>query len=108
VRAHSRDIVGYAVERLREVPGLVVHGPADLGLRGSLCSFSLEGVHPHDTAEILARDGVCVRAGHHCAQPLMKAMGVHATTRASFALHSTREDVDALIDGLGAVREIFA
>jgi hypothetical protein len=89
VRAHSRDIVGYAVERLREVPGLVLHGPADLGLRGSPVLLLARGSPPPRHGEILARDGVCVRAGHHCAQPLMKAMGVHATTRASFALHST-------------------
>ncbi len=108
VREHSQDIVGYAVERLGEVPGLTLHGPSDHSLRGSLCSFALEGIHPHDTAEILARDGVCVRAGHHCAQPLMKAMGVHATTRASFAIHSTREDVDHLVDGLATVQRIFA
>ncbi len=108
VRAHAVDVVGYAVERLREVPGLTLHGPGDIADRGSVCSFSLEGIHPHDTAEILAREGVCVRAGHHCAQVLMKAMGVHATTRASFAIHSTREDVDRLVDGLATVQEIFA
>ena len=107
VRAHALDVVGYAVERLGEVPGLALHGPADLEARGSVCSFSLEGVHPHDVAEILAREDVCVRAGHHCAQVLMKTMGVHATTRASFAIHSTREDVDRLVDGLGTVRRIF-
>ena len=107
VRAHARDVVGYAVERLSAVEGLTLFGPADLDRRGSVCSFVLEGVHPHDVAEILAREGVCVRAGHHCAQVLMKALGVHATTRASFAVHSTHEDVDRLIDGLGTVREIF-
>ena len=104
---HSRDVVGYAVERLREVPGLTLHGPRARA-RGSLCSFALEGVHPHDVAEILGRDGVCVRAGHHCAQPLMRRLGVSASSRASFAVHSTREDVDRLIDGLGRVREVFA
>jgi cysteine desulfurase / selenocysteine lyase len=104
---HSREVVGYAVDRLREVPGLTLHGPEDLALRGAVCSFSLDGVHPHDVAEILARSQVCVRAGHHCAQVLMKAMGVHATTRASFAIHSTREDVDRLVEGLATVQEIF-
>ena len=107
VWSHSRDVVGYAVERLREVPGLTLFGPSDLALRGAVCSFSLEGVHPHDTAEILAREDICVRAGHHCAQVLMKALGVHATTRASFAVHSTREEVDRLVDGLANVRRIF-
>jgi cysteine desulfurase/selenocysteine lyase len=108
IRDHEREVVGYAVERLRDVPGLKLFGPADGELRGAVCSFTLEGVHPHDVAEILARDGVCVRAGHHCAQVLMKALGVSATTRASFAIHSTREDVDRLVDGLARVQEIFA
>ena len=108
VWAHSRDVVGYAVERLREVPGLTLFGPDDLERRGSVCAFALEGVHPHDVAEILGRQGVCVRAGHHCAQPLMKRLGVSATSRASFAIHSTREEVDRLIEGLGTVREVFA
>ncbi len=108
VRAHALEVVGYAVDRLREVPGLTLYGPEDLGVRGSVCSFSLEGVHPHDVAEILGRDGVCIRAGHHCAQVLMKAMGIHATSRASFAIHSTREDVDRLIEGLATVRQVFA
>jgi cysteine desulfurase / selenocysteine lyase len=104
---HSRDVVGYAVERLREVPGLTLYGP-DIEHRGSVCAFSLDGVHPHDVAEILGREGVCVRAGHHCAQPLMRRLGVSATSRASFAVHSTHEEVDRLIDGLGTVRKVFA
>jgi cysteine desulfurase/selenocysteine lyase len=108
VREHGLDVVGYAAERLREVPGLTLFGPESVEVRGSVCSFALDGVHPHDVAEILGRDGVCVRAGHHCAQPLMRRLGVSATSRASFALHSTREEVDALIDGLDRVREVFA
>jgi cysteine desulfurase/selenocysteine lyase len=105
---HSRDIAGYALERLAEVPGLTLHGPADLAQRGSVCSFALDGVHPHDVAEILGRQGICVRAGHHCAQPLMRRLGVSATSRASFAVHSTRDEVDRLIEGLATVREVFA
>jgi len=108
VRAHSQAITDYAVQKLSEVPGLAMDGPADPSGRGALCSFTLEGVHPHDIAEILARDGVCVRAGHHCAQPLMKRLCVGATTRASFAIHTTHEDVDRLVDGLANVRRIFA
>ena len=108
VRAHGRDVTAYALERLAEVPGLTLHGPADMDERGSLATFALDGVHPHDVAEILGREGVCVRAGHHCAQPLMRRLGVPASTRASFAVHTTREDVDRLIDGLGTVRGIFA
>jgi cysteine desulfurase/selenocysteine lyase len=105
---HSRDVVGYAIERLREVDGLETHGPSDLARRGSVISFALDGIHPHDVAEILGREGVCVRAGHHCAQVLMGRLGVAATTRASFAVHSTHDDVDRLIAGLGTVQEIFA
>ena len=107
VREHSRDVTGYAIERLRTVPGLTLHGPADLEHRGSLASFSFEGVHPHDVAEILGREGVCVRAGHPCAQPLMRRLGVAATSRASFAIHSTRDEVDRLVDALGEVRRVF-
>jgi cysteine desulfurase/selenocysteine lyase len=105
---HSRDVVGYAVERLRPVEGLEIHGPSDLSLRGSVISFALDGIHPHDVAEILGREGVCVRAGHHCAQVLMQRLGVSATTRASFAIHSTHDDVDRLIAGLAKVQEVFA
>ena len=108
VREHSRDVAGYAVERLRTVPGLELHGPAELEHRGSLASFSFADIHPHDVAEILGRDGVCVRAGHHCAQPLMRRLGVPASSRASFAVHTTHEDVDRLIEGLARVKEVFA
>jgi cysteine desulfurase/selenocysteine lyase len=105
---HSRDVVGYAIERLSDVDGLEIHGPSDLMKRGSVISFALDGIHPHDVAEILGREGVCVRAGHHCAQVLMQRLGVAATTRASFAVHSTHDDVDRLIAGIAKVQEIFA
>jgi cysteine desulfurase/selenocysteine lyase len=105
---HSRDVVGHAVEALRGVDGLEIHGPSDLARRGSVISFALDGIHPHDVAEILGREGVCVRAGHHCAQVLMGRLGVAATTRASFAVHSTYDDVDRLVAGLAKVQEIFA
>ena len=105
---HSRNVTGYAIERLRTVEGLTLHGPDELEHRGSLASFSFEDIHPHDVAEILGRDGVCVRAGHHCAQPLMRRLGVPASSRASFAVHNTREDVDRLIEGLAGVKAVFA
>ncbi len=107
MRAHERDVTAYALDRLDDVPGLTIHGPRDAGARGALVSFELAHAHPHDVAEILGRQGVCVRAGHHCAQPLMKRLGIGASTRASFAVHSTREDVDRLIDALGEVDRIF-
>jgi cysteine desulfurase/selenocysteine lyase len=108
VRAHGRDVTAYAVERLSEIEGLKLYGPSDLEQRGSLTAFALDGIHPHDVAEILGREGVCVRAGHHCAQPLHRRLGSPASTRASYAVHNTREDVDRLIDGLDRVKEVFA
>jgi len=107
VREHETELVAHALGRLVEVPGLTVYGPPEASRRGALVAFALDGVHPHDVSEILARDGVCVRAGHHCCQPLMRRLGVAATTRASFAVHNSREDVDRLVDGLHTVREVF-
>jgi cysteine desulfurase/selenocysteine lyase len=107
VRAHELDLVGYALNRLGEVPGLTIYGPPEAEGRGALVSFAIDGVHPHDVAEIVARDGVCIRAGHHCAQPLMRKLGVGATSRASFAVHNTRKDVDRLIESLANVRKVF-
>jgi cysteine desulfurase/selenocysteine lyase len=107
VRAHELDVTAYALERLAHVDGIRLHGPLDAERRGALVSFELAGIHPHDVAEILGRLGVCIRAGHHCAQPLMRRLGVSATSRASFAIHSTRDDVDRLVDGLDEVRRVF-
>ena len=108
IRSHERSLVDDAMARLSdEVPGLTIHGPALAADRGSLISFSLDGAHPHDIGEILGRDGICVRAGHHCAQPLMRRLGVSATTRASFAVHNTSADVDRLIAGLHEVRRVL-
>jgi cysteine desulfurase / selenocysteine lyase len=108
IREHERALVEVTLARLAaEVPGLVVHGPASASDRGALVSFSLEGAHPHDIGEILGRLGVCVRAGHHCAQPLMRRLGVTATTRASFAVHNTELDVERLLEGLGEVRRVL-
>ena len=105
IRAHEQALAAEAMERLSsEVPGLTVQGPASAADRGALVSFTLDGAHPHDIADILGHDGVCVRAGHHCAQPLMRRLGVHATTRASFAVHNSVADIDRLIEGLGRVR----
>jgi cysteine desulfurase / selenocysteine lyase len=105
IRVHEQALVTDALERLgAEVPGLVIQGPLSAADRGALVSFSLDGAHPHDVADILGGLGVCVRAGHHCAQPLMRSLGVHATTRASFAVHNSGEDVARLVEGLGVVR----
>ncbi|HUR85282.1 MAG TPA: SufS family cysteine desulfurase [Solirubrobacteraceae bacterium] len=107
IREHERDLCAYALERLAELPDITVMGPTDAGNRGALVAFTLDIAHPHDVAEILGSNDVCIRAGHHCAQPLMKRFGVAATSRASFAVHNTRADVDALIDALDDVRRIF-
>jgi cysteine desulfurase/selenocysteine lyase len=108
VRAHELDLTAYALERLGAEEDVTIHGPRDAEQRGALISFALAGVHPHDVSEIIGRRGVCVRAGHHCAQPLMQHLGESATTRASFAVHTTREEIDQLVDGLAEVRRIFA
>jgi cysteine desulfurase/selenocysteine lyase len=107
IRAHEEALVRETLTRISEVPGLAFHGPPDAADRGSLVSFSLEGAHPHDVGEILGRDGICVRAGHHCAQPLMRRLGVSATTRASFAVHNSTADVERLVEGLGTVRRVL-
>ena len=107
ISAHEHHIVEYALERLEEVPGVRVLGPA-ADQKGGVASFTLEGVHPHDVAQILDRDGIAVRAGHHCAQPLHERFGIPASTRASFYLYSTEREVDALIEGLYKVKKVFA
>src|SRR3954453_569352 len=108
IEAHEASVVRYALGRLGEVDGVSIIGPDWSDSRGTAISFAVDGVHPHDVAEILARDGVCVRAGHHCAQPLMRALGVPATSRASIGVHNTTADVDRLVDGLAEVKRIFA
>ena len=107
VRAHEKALVRYALAQLAEVTGLRLYGPRDPELRGGAVAFSLEGVHPHDVAQVLDGEGVCVRAGHHCAQPLHRALGVAATARASVYLYNTPEDIDALVRGLERVRAFF-
>jgi cysteine desulfurase / selenocysteine lyase len=107
VAAHEREITAYALERLAEVPGLRVIGPDTPVDRGGAVSFSLAGVHPHDVAQVLDSVGVAVRAGHHCAKPVCDRFGIPATTRASFYLYTTRDEVDALVRGLDEVRKVF-
>ncbi len=107
VAAHEREVTAHTLDRLTEVPGLRVFGPPASAERLGPVSFELEGVHAHDVSEILDRHGVAVRAGHHCAQPLMVRLGVTATARASFGVYSTTEEVDRLIDGLHDARRVF-
>jgi cysteine desulfurase/selenocysteine lyase len=107
VLSHERAIAAHTLERLAEVPGLRVFGPPPGPARVGPISFELDGVHAHDVSEILDRHGVAVRAGHHCAQPLMGRLGVPATARASFGVYTTEEEIDRLVEGLHDARRIF-
>jgi cysteine desulfurase/selenocysteine lyase len=107
VRAHEMALTAYVLERLAEVPGLRVVGPPEAESRGGLASFTIEGMHPHDVAELADRGGVCIRAGHHCAQPLMRCLGVGATARASVGVYNEAVDIDALVQTLLAGRQVF-
>jgi cysteine desulfurase/selenocysteine lyase len=107
IEAHEHELSAYALERLAEVPGIVLYGPP-ASRRAGIVSFNLDGIHPHDVAQILDLQGVAIRAGHHCCQPLMQKLGVAATNRASFYLYTIPEEIDQLVDGLHAVRKVFA
>ena len=106
IAAHEHAITEYALDRLEEIPGVKLFGPS-ADKKGGVAAFTLEGVHPHDVAQILDQDGIAVRAGHHCAQPLHEKFGIPATSRASFYLYSTKEEVDMLVKGLYKVKEMF-
>jgi cysteine desulfurase/selenocysteine lyase len=105
ILVHERELLQYATQAISGIPGLRIVGTAKE--KAAILSFTLDGVHPHDIGTILDRQGVAIRAGHHCAMPVMQRFGVAATARASFALYNTREDVDALVVGMHEVREIF-
>jgi cysteine desulfurase/selenocysteine lyase len=105
IAAHERELTRYALARMAEVEGVTVYGPAEG--RVGVISFNLADIHPHDLATILDHEGVAIRAGHHCAQPLMRRLDVSATARASFYLYNTSEDVDALVAALEKSRALF-
>jgi cysteine desulfurase/selenocysteine lyase len=107
VAEHDRELVAYTLERLGSIDGIRLFGADDPAIRGASVSFWMEDAHPHDVAQILDREGVAVRAGHHCAQVLMRRLGVPATARASFNVYNTLEDVDALAAALEKVRAVF-
>ncbi len=107
VRAHELEITEYAYEALSDVEGLTVYGPPP-SRRAGVISFSLDGIHPHDLATIADRDQVCLRAGHHCAMPLMTRLGIPATARASFYVYTLKEEVDRLVSSIGEAQRIFA
>jgi cysteine desulfurase/selenocysteine lyase len=107
IRAHEQELTAYALKKLAEVPTLRVIGPSDVAQRGGIAAFELPGVHPHDIAAILDRDAICIRAGHHCAQPLHDCYNLPATARASFYVYNTPDEVDALVNSLLQVRKMF-
>ena len=104
---HEQALLQYATERLEELPGLHILGPKDLSKRSAVVSFLLDYAHPHDVAQVLDSDAIAIRAGHHCAQLVMQHFGVAATSRASFYLYNTEEDVDRLRQGIEKVTELF-
>jgi cysteine desulfurase/selenocysteine lyase len=106
IAAHERELTAYALERLEEVPGLHLLGP-QAGEKGGVVAFTLDGIHPHDIAQVLDHYGIAVRAGHHCAQPLHERFGIPATARASFYLYTTREEIDKLVEGIYQVKKLF-
>jgi cysteine desulfurase/selenocysteine lyase len=107
VREHEQALTAQMLDGLATVPGLRVVGPPDAARRGGLASFTLDGVHPHDVAELCNREGVCIRAGHHCAQPLMRCLGVGATARASVSVYNEPADIEALVHALLGARSVF-
>jgi cysteine desulfurase/selenocysteine lyase len=107
IHAHELELTEYALGKLSEVPGITLYGPPP-ERRAGIVSFNLEGIHPHDVAQILDLSGVAIRAGHHCCQPLMQKLGVAATNRASFYLYTVPEEIDQLVEGLYAARKVFA
>lgn len=107
VREHERQMAAYGLDKMRALEGVRVVGPSDPELRGGIIAFDVPGIHPHDVAQILDREGICVRAGHHCAMPLHERYGLAATTRASFYVYNTPEEIDKLVEMLGKVRKVF-
>ena len=108
VLEHEKEITAYALERLSEVDDLTVYGPKDPELQGGIISFNFKEIHPHDVGTILDQEGIAIRAGHHCAQPLMRVLGVQGTARASFYLYNDKNEVDRLIEAIHKCKEIFA
>ncbi len=108
IHSHEMEITAYALKELNRIGGLTIYGTDDLSKRGGVVSFTVDGVHPHDVGSMLDEEGVAIRVGHHCCQPLMKQWSIPGTCRASFYLYTTKEDVDALVSGLHKVKAIFS
>ena len=107
VRAHEMELAAYAIKRLSAIKGLTLYGPRDVNERGGAVSFNLNGLHPHDVGTVLDTEGIAIRAGHHCAKPLMRRLDVAATARASFYLYNTKEEVDQLVEAIRKTQAFF-
>ncbi len=107
IKEHEHRLAEYALQRMSEIDGITIYGPKDASMRAGVITFNIDGVHPHDVATVLDTEGIAVRAGHHCAQPLMKWLNVTATARASFYLYNTEEDIDRLVEGIVKAKEFF-
>jgi cysteine desulfurase/selenocysteine lyase len=105
VSVHERQLTAQCLEALARIPGVTVYGPANPEIKGAVVAFNVEGLHPHDGAALLDQHGIAVRAGHHCAQPLMRRLGVVGTLRASFSVYTTPADVERLAAALGTIRD---
>jgi len=108
IAEHEHKLAAYALEKMSSVPGMTIYGPLDSAKRAGLVTFNISDVHPHDVATVLDAEGIAVRAGHHCAQPLMKWLKASATARASFYLYNTEDDIDKLVEGLVKTKEYFS
>ena len=107
VRQHEIELTTYAIEEFSKIKGLQIYGTKDISKRGGVISFNFADVHPHDVAQIIDEEGISLRSGHHCAQVLMERLNVAATSRASFYIYNTKQDVDSLIDSLNTVAKVF-
>ena len=107
IRAHEVAITRHTMDKLATLPWIRVFGPPEPEARSGVVAFEVDGAHPHDVATILDSEGVAVRAGHHCTQPLMRRLGVAATSRASFYIYNTKDEVDRMVEALHTVNEIF-
>lgn len=107
IQKHDEDLTRYAMNQLSSMDGITMYGPKNPTHRGGIISFNLRGIHPHDVGTILDQDGIAIRAGHHCAQPVMQKLGVSGTARASFYLYNTKEEIDALAKSIRHAFEVF-
>lgn len=108
VRKHEKEISAYALKLLSNIPGLTIYGPKTAEERGGVVSFTIAGIHPHDIAQVLDEDNICIRAGHHCAMPLHEHLGLSATARVSFYIYTTKDDIDLLVEGMKKAKKILA